>query len=608
MYVSYLLHVPLFIFLLVPFMHEVMAASCTQPYDSGDWIIRGNLSCENVQYVIQGNITFLDDAVVTWRNVTLFINATSNGSHVIRSLPNAQISWLDLDGDLRTTNDKTKLVSLNPQNHYYIELFNPRSVQLRNVEIAHVGDRDLFDNTSEGRGLSITIENGQGKTIDIQGADIHDSSVGVYINGNPSSPVQVYATDNTLRNITYIGFSLNGVTNSTFERNSFDGVAFHRGIMCSLCMYSLFLNNHFRNAPEGGGMLLTQPFPNQIIGNTFGEGLLHSITLSGTNGVVVENNIFRDQQLNDLRSDVIALIDANNSHIQYNTFTNNTRGIQYYGGSAPETNSISSNTFQNNTWNVLLAFSVRDQRLPYNYWGTTNCTLIDDHLCDDAKEGCSAGHIYTDPILNAPYPYGNAVLCDNGDPPTTPRNDLPLYPWSNDTLILVDPLNDTSLGFYNIHMVYLATDEENIYVRVSLQNLSDGAGIRACSGSQGEEYALTVVLDTSPFCGWFSVDQYVQSDGWGNTSLSKMDISQRYNYSMLNPFMPQTALTNLPIAINCNNQSMDFMVPKTSLRDYQGTLRVGIFTFLITRDLDGRKGMYLQDDTLNKGLLRYTEP
>ncbi len=547
----------LFVFAL-PFMENAGAAGlCDQPYSgSGNWFISGAQYCENVEYTITGNVTIQGRSQVTWKNVVLRMDVGS-GALYIKS-----------ENDANVTMDGVKITATKADSRYYVQLNNPRLARISNSEFGQIGWRDWIEQ-DPGKGFEISANGSYGQVFEVTGNYFYDGANGLYLTSYPTAMTGFYAANNRVTNMVFDGFYLNQVQNSTFEGNYFNGIQEHRGIMCAGCGGNLFNQNVFYNAPNGGGMLITGPPNNTIPANKitnsyFGEGLLHGVGVSAVAGTIIENNVFENNIVDDERAGVIDFLPySSGSVVRYNTIRNSRIGVEYF--SPPNTHVVEFNNLENNLWNAKINGGDTDKNLQNNYWGSVNCAEIDAKIWDN-EESFGGGKALFEPLLNEPYPGGQSIGC-NG----SPREDDPIYPWSNQTLLYTDALHDTNESAYDIYEYHVAENATTLFFRATFDSIANGAnGIAACGGSKGVNYRASFLINTvKTQCVYFDVpEQFITVDGTGEAVFNSVNyIDANYLFGQ-KPYAANYSI-RMPVAINCVEQSIEVSVEKKYVPNYK---------------------------------------
>lgn len=103
-------------------------------------------------------------------------------------------------------------------------------------------------------------------------------------------------------------------------------------------------------------------------------------------------------------------VDSSQPFIANNTISENLNGLQLLHSSSPTI--IYNNITGNKNYDVLLNDSPNDVNMTYNWWGTTDTSLIDQHIHDFYDDFRLGKVIYT-PILNSPP----MIIQSNQNPP-----------------------------------------------------------------------------------------------------------------------------------------------------------------------------------------------
>jgi cytochrome c biogenesis protein CcdA len=130
-------------------------------------------------------------------------------------------------------------------------------------------------------------------------------------------------------------------------------------------------------------------------------------------------------------------------------------------------NIVSWNNIVNNNYNLYNDQS-DNVKAELNWWGQSICRYVDPKIYDD-EEG--KGEVDIDPVLDGPYPTGNARYCDYS---------LPIWQnqhQSNSTPSLLDTIYLSVEAFDNqgLDWATLSTNETGVWQNKSLQDLGDVA-------------------------------------------------------------------------------------------------------------------------------------
>jgi parallel beta-helix repeat protein len=102
---------------------------------------------------------------------------------------------------------------------------------------------------------------------------------------------------------------------------------------------------------------------------------------------------------------------SESNEIVGNNITENEYGYTTSGYVAGgSTDKIYYNNFFNNAWNIFNN-QPEGMKAEKNWWGTTDCELIDSSIYDDDETNDEKGAVDFDPLLDAPYPEGELTEC-----------------------------------------------------------------------------------------------------------------------------------------------------------------------------------------------------
>ena len=186
-------------------------------YIDGDWNVTTAESYTNETIVLSGNLTIQPSGSLTFKNVTLKMNCTGNGTYHINATSGSSFYVYDLDGDNTTTGDNSVITSNYPDGKHRF-LFWVRAggnFTMKNSEVHECG----YTFGTDTRGLSIYSDN-----CIVDSVTITDGFMGLFI--NHSSPV---ITNNTIMNNDYYGLYIYNqsspfIGDNTIKNNAQDGI------------------------------------------------------------------------------------------------------------------------------------------------------------------------------------------------------------------------------------------------------------------------------------------------------------------------------------------------------------------------------------------------
>jgi len=129
---------------------------------------------------------------------------------------------------------------------------------------------------------------------------------------------------------------------------------------------------------------------------------------------IIQSNIILNNNITD-GQEAITLLNASNITVAFNNIYNNRNGI-YISNTEPSSIShkISFNNIYNNSEYNFYNNQPNQVEAKNNWWGTTNCSLINEKITDI---------VIFEPFLNAPYPFGVSVSCGDIDNDSVPNID-----------------------------------------------------------------------------------------------------------------------------------------------------------------------------------------
>jgi len=296
--------------------------TCQYPA-SGNWALNYTQSCANRTIILNGNLTVQSTGNLTFRNVTLLLNGTYNGSRKIEALGGV-FYILDNDG-IQSTNDGSNITTLNTSNRLLFMVGANSTFEMRNSELSYVGYAAAALNET---GVYLAASN-----IHITGTALSNNFnalVGVTTNGtfenntihsNSGAGIQLVSNGSVFLNNKIFGNGLDGLAliNSSNSVLSYNNISSNnRAVRLSGSSNNTLLNNTLSsNTAEGLYLYASQN--NSILNNTLNSN-------SG-GGIYVEHG-------------------SDNNLIQYNNLTSNNYGLQTYNSTG---NSMLSNTFVGNS-------------------------------------------------------------------------------------------------------------------------------------------------------------------------------------------------------------------------------------------------------------------
>ena len=108
-------------------------------YIDGDWNVNGSESYTNEAIVLTGNLTIENGGNLTFNNVTLMMNSTSDGQYHIEVLRGGSFYIYDLDNDNSTTSDASNITSYNTNFEYIFRVRGGSNFSILNSELHECG-------------------------------------------------------------------------------------------------------------------------------------------------------------------------------------------------------------------------------------------------------------------------------------------------------------------------------------------------------------------------------------------------------------------------------------------------------------------------------------
>ncbi len=205
-------------------------------YINGNWNVTTDTIRSNETIILSGNLTVLNNATLTFRNVTLKINSTSSQYYAIEVLAGAIFRILDIDNDNTTAADASVIERNNLSNPYFFRVYDGSIFEMRNSELHGCGDATTVPKYA---GLYIETDNA---TIDHN--LISNNYYGIVLYGSDATVSNNTITWNDDTGI-YAGYWSNGTIENNWITWNYD--------------YGIYVT--------GGGSTGTKPSNPTIIGN-----------------------------------------------------------------------------------------------------------------------------------------------------------------------------------------------------------------------------------------------------------------------------------------------------------------------------------------------------
>ena len=108
-------------------------------YINGDWNVTTDTIRSNETIILSGNLTVLNNASLTFKNVTLIMNCTSAGQYIIEVKPGSSMYILDLDDNNMTTEDASNITAADSNYPYLFWVDDGTHFEMRNSELHRCG-------------------------------------------------------------------------------------------------------------------------------------------------------------------------------------------------------------------------------------------------------------------------------------------------------------------------------------------------------------------------------------------------------------------------------------------------------------------------------------
>lgn len=359
---------------------------CQSPA-SGNWVINYTQSCANKTIILNGNLTVQSNGNLTFRNATLLLNGTYNGSRKIE-VQGGAFYIRDNDG-VQSTSDGSNITALNTSNRFLFMVGANSTFEMRNSELSYVGyaaatlnetgvyldasnihitgtalshsfnalvgvaTSGTFENntihSNSGAGIQL-VSNGSvflsNKIFgnDMEGIFLINSSNSILSYNNISSNNRAVrlsgSSNNTLLNNTLSGNNAEGVylsasrnnslLNNTLNSNSGGGIYMERGSDTNLIQYNNITSNNY-------GLRTYNSTGNSMLSNSFAGNSQYGIGMVSTDFNMVSNNTLTTNY------DGLYLQYSNSNNFSGNTISGSVRYALYVDNS--QNNSFSQDTF-----------------------------------------------------------------------------------------------------------------------------------------------------------------------------------------------------------------------------------------------------------------------
>jgi len=140
---------------------EAPKCSGTEPPVSGNWIITDNTICENVEIIMNGNVTIQSGGSLTFKNVALKMNSSQDGGYGIEVNNGGKMFIYDLDNNKETVNDASNITNgpYNTSAHYFFQVRANSQFEMKNSFLSECGYYKKITGWTAYTGLKIWADN-----------------------------------------------------------------------------------------------------------------------------------------------------------------------------------------------------------------------------------------------------------------------------------------------------------------------------------------------------------------------------------------------------------------------------------------------------------------
>ncbi|MFH1641590.1 MAG: S8 family serine peptidase [Nanoarchaeota archaeon] len=247
----------------------------------------------------------------------------------------------------------------------------------------------------------------------IKSSDEQNLNTGIYLHNRTNVTVQNCIVDGFYHGIGLWDQTSGNTMKNNDLQNNMAGFIVTSGSNNNVITENTCSNNGFN-------IVLSYNSNNYITKNTI-TNTIYGVMLTNASNSVILDNTFNSNNVG-----VLLQFNSNNNSVFHNFITANDIGVQLWSGS--ERNSFQYNVFSGNTNSSFRNEVEHNVLADYNYWGTTDCSEINNEIYDN-YDNASFGIVHYEPFFDAPF--GNAVYC---------KDIVPLG------LTILSPLNNSVLN------------------------------------------------------------------------------------------------------------------------------------------------------------------
>lgn len=322
---------------------NTVLSSCTCPTLTDQWRINETCTVQSLKCTIKNNFIMYSGANVTFKNVTLIVNSTSNGQYGLTVNNGSRLMIKDLDNNHTTWGDASNVSAFTAATtyKYYFKVLKGTTFNMTNSEVTYAGwantvnQRGLEINASRAKVINSTFRKGTWTGITVYSdnvlvADVHMqnlSGVSFYGLGSKNLTIRNVSIGNSAGGISLRGVNVTSITYSSFWSQSNPGAIVTQNVAGVWNNQINISYNTFSNANTymafTGSNVIGATFKGNLIQNTQ-RGFYHA---GGRTGTPITgrgnyyNNIFTG--ISTTTNGMIDIRNINNTRIFNNTFYNN---------------------------------------------------------------------------------------------------------------------------------------------------------------------------------------------------------------------------------------------------------------------------------------------
>jgi parallel beta-helix repeat protein len=360
--------------------HTQIVETTNITYINGDWLINDSQNRTNETIVLTGNLVVGFGGNLTFRNVTLMMNCTSDGQYQIEVQNGGTMNTLDLDDDNTTTTDASNITANNSNYEYKFRVRTGANFTMRNSELHECGYGPFL--AVDNYGLFIQTDNAI-----IEYNLISQNYIGVIL----------YSSDAVVSNNT-IGWN---------ERTGIHSMIWSNGTIINNLIDS---NKVYGINVDGGSNSDPKPANNLIINNKIVNTGQGTTTANAIHVQIYSCPIIKNNEIIDYTEDAVYFGEW--CQVTIDNLTINADGGNYGLASSSCRYVTISNCSMNNT-------SLWDLSLATAYYKMINCTFNQSKVIFQGTDSNLTMNwflnTYINDILGNPIPNANIRIQDNAN-------------------------------------------------------------------------------------------------------------------------------------------------------------------------------------------------